>query len=581
MILAVQAEIQNQSGAEFEPTIVDPNSEQQQQLLSSSRDHGSDRATRSSSAIERNQTSETAGTLPTADRVAGRGALTQAGDRTPSRPRQNDNVVLNLERPRLPLITSRQTPHTSGSSSFFATMDETTVAAAMANVVAQSRVRRSASNNVSLIEGTMSFFENTSSSSAPISRRRQTRSASAAAAVSAAAVEAVTNGATGGDGSKCGAGNGVLSLGGDASSSTLQSIQFSPYPTSQSTRGRGRGNRGRTGNTNLDTTESAPLPPPSSATAIGDVDVTMNTSSSVALSGTPSIIASRAGSKRSHTEMVSESDDAQNAGVGGDGGRTISGGATSHASFAKEDKVMDFGVAQVDDDEQAGRATHGDQVAQNAQAVQVVQAAQAAQAGGLAFDVIPSMNPVTGAMTYSFRLPPRMDPNFPLGFDGIVNIPLPAGSAETTEGPSTLAAAPVESSLTVSSVPSFSLAAVPANTTFTGGFSAARRAVLNTAKSIIDDLRGFNAASSAPHEVTTVTLLATGNEASNAGGNSAEGPTSAASPQSSAESWITARLIDSNSSTLQPSGSTSRCGSPAQSETVSDANAQNDDASIL
>ncbi|KAG0286254.1 hypothetical protein BGZ96_009583 [Linnemannia gamsii] len=562
-ILAVQAETQCQSEDGFEPTIFNPNPEQQQQSPSSSSAHGSARSTRSSSAAGRNQTSETAGTPPTADKVARWGALAQFGGRTSSRPRQSDNVILNLERPQPPFITSRRTPRASGSSSFFVPMDEATVAAAMANVVAQSKARRRASNNVPLIEGAMSLFENASSSSAPTSRRRQTRSASAAAAVSAAAVEAITGSAMGEDGSSGGSGNMTFSRRGDVTSSTSQSTQFSPYPSPQSTRGRGRRSRGGRGDTNLDATDRSPLSPLSTK-AIGDADVTMGSSSLVA--ATSSSIVSRAGFKRSHIEMVSESNGGQNAGVDGNSDKTSSGGAASYESFVREDRVMNFGGTHVDDDEQIGKTTHGDQVAQNAQTVQV---AQAAQAGGLAFDVIPSVNPVTGAMAYSFRLPPGIDPNFPLGFNGIVNIPLPAGSTESTGGSATLATAPAESSLAFSSESPTLLAAVPATTAFTEGFSAARRAVSNTAKSIIDNLCGFNV----PHETTIATPPATGNETSNTGQNSTEGPTSAASPQSSSESWITARLIGSNSSPLQPSGSTSRCDSPAQSGAASDADA--------
>ncbi|KAG9061974.1 hypothetical protein KI688_006691 [Linnemannia hyalina] len=417
------------------------------------------------------------------------------------RPRPNDNVVLNLDR-GAPTRSLRLHPLRMTG------VRAAETGAGIAAIVAQNEARRRARNNAPLGPGAQWLLE--AGPAAPSTRRR-TRSASAAAAV--AAVNVVVNGgaATGGRSE-----NEALNLGGNGS--TRQ--QSDPYPRTQRT-ARARSTQVNNGGSQRVSEASAPRLPTSlpSTTTTGTTAVVTSISDGIAQSAgptpTPSRGAARAGTKRSRTEMEmpGDNDVPRNA---GHAGSAIPGGSNPGAGHSsseeREDEVMESGVVQlIGGDGEAGGVTQtgGEEAAQVEEAPQSTQAGPAAQVGEPAFDVRLSVHSTTGVATYAFVLPPDIDPSYPLGYGGVINVPQFASFADTAVGSSTPATSPIGPTSMASSSPS----TVPPNSSgataaLSGGIPAARTAVLQVARSIIENLESTNATLIVPNTTTTTTTTA-------------------------------------------------------------------------
>ncbi|KAF9538479.1 hypothetical protein EC957_006712 [Mortierella hygrophila] len=424
------------------------------------------------------------------------------------RPRLNDNVVLNLDR-GAPTRSLRLRP--LRMTSVRAAETETGIAA----IVAQNEARRRARNNAPLGPGAQWLLE--AGSTAPSSTRRRTRSASAAAA----AVNMVASGGVAAGGRSE---NVALNLG--RNGTTRQ--QSDPYFRTPRTT-RARSTQVNNGGSQRVSEALAPRPLtslPSTTTTDTTATVTSiddGVAQSAGPTPTPSRGAARAGTKRSRTEMEmpGDNDVPQNAGHAGsaipDGS---SPGAGHSSSEEREDEVMESGVVQlIGGGGEAGGVTQtgGEEVAEVEETPQSTQAGPIAQVGELAFDVRLSAHSTTGVATYAFLLPPDIDPNYPLGYGGVINVPQFASSAGTTMGSSTPATSPIDPTSTASSSPSV----VPPNglgatTTLSGGIPTARTAVLQAARSIIENLESTDATLIVRNAATTTTtaiIASAGHEA--------------------------------------------------------------------
>lgn len=453
------------------------------------------------------------GTSGTADRVTGCEAQTQAeaaaeANRSPfPRPRHSDNVVLNLDRgasqPSSTCSSGAPTRSLRLRPLRMTGVSAAETEAGIAAIVTQSEARRRARNNAPLGPGAQWLLE--AGSAAPSSTGRRTRSASAAA--------------MGGSSE-----NVVLNLGGNGS--TRQ--QSAPYPrTQRATRARStQVNNG--GSHRVSDASSARLPTflPSTTTADDMVAAATSIDDGIAQSAvptpTPSRGAARAGTKRSRTEMEmpGDNDVPQNAGhAGGAVSGCSSLGAGHSSSDDGEDEVMESGVVQLSGGGgEAGGVTQteGEDAAQVVEAPQSTQGGPAAQVGGPDFTITLSVHPTTGVTTYTFLLHPGVDSSYPLGFDGVINVPQFANSADTAVDSSASATPPIGRSLTASSsssaVPLNSLSATAA---FPGGIPAARTAFLQAARSMIENLGTTDATPIVPYTTTstsTATVASAGHE---------------------------------------------------------------------
>ncbi|KAF9144307.1 hypothetical protein BGX30_013254 [Mortierella sp. GBA39] len=417
-----------------------------------------------------------------------------------SRPRSNDNVVLNLDR-GAPTRSLRLRPIRMTG------VRAAETGAGIATIVAQNEVRRRARNNAPLGPGAQWLLE--AGSAAPSSARRRTRSASAAAA----AVNVVASGgaAAGGKSEDV-----ALNLGGNGS--TRQ--QSAQYPRTQRTT-RARSTQVNNGGSQRVSQASAPRLPttlPSTTTTDATAAATSiddGIAQSAGSTPTPSRGAARAGTKRSRTEMEmpGDNDVPQNAGhTGGAIPGGSSPGAGHSSSEEREDEVMESGVVQL-----IGRGgetggvtqTGGEEAAQVEETPQSTQAGPATQVGEPAFDVRLSVHSTTEVTTYAFLLPPDIDPNYPLGYGGVINVPQCASSADTAVGSSTSATSPIGSTSTASSSPSAVLSnSSDATAALSGGIPAARTAVLQAARSMIENLEPIDATLIVPNTTTTTAIVA-------------------------------------------------------------------------
>lgn len=450
------------------------------------------------------------GTSVTADRVTNLEAQTQAEAVTEAnpnpfpRPRTSDNVVLNLDRG----ASQTSSPPSLGAptrSLRLRPLRMTGVSAAeteagITTIVAQSEPRRRARNSALLGSGAQRPLETGSAASSTTGRL--TRSASAASAAAAAGGRSE---------------NMPFNLGGN--DSTRQ--QSAPYPRTQRPT-RARSTQINNGGSHHVSEASFPTPPTSLSSKTTAVDagaavISINDgiADSASSTPTPSRGAAWAGTKRSRTEMESPGDNdvLQNA---GHAGGAVSGSSSPVADHLnpddEEDEVIESGVVQlIGGGGGTGGVTQtvGEEIAQVEDAPQSTEAGRAAQVGGPAFAVTRSTHPSTGVTTFTFLLAPGVDPNYPLGFGGVINVPQFASSADTAVGLSTSVTPPIgHSSLTSSS-----LSAVPPNsssatTAFPGGIPAARTAVLQAARSMIESLGTTDATPIIPYATATTTIAA-------------------------------------------------------------------------
>ncbi|KAF8946309.1 hypothetical protein BGZ47_000855 [Haplosporangium gracile] len=531
-------------------------------------------------------------TSVTADMVAGWEARTQTLAQaeaiiTPSRTRSSDNVVLNLDQrssqPFSPSLFTALSRPPRLRPLRMADVSATEAAGGTAAVVVQSEARRRARNRASLGPRTQTLlvpdFSVRSSSAG-----RQTRSASAAAAaVVAAAVNVVMGGDTAAREST--RENAILNLGGNGSCSATPPPptrqQSAPYPSTQRTT-RARSNQGDNLSMRQPGTSSPrPHTSPLSTTAAADtVAVATSVGGDVAhlTSLTHSRGDTRTGAKRPRSEMETASNNSApaNAGYGGGAGSGGSSPPRGHASSDEgEDEVLDSGVVQL-----VGRRGSGG-AAQVEVAVQAAPAPAAPTgAGGPAFAVTSFVCSATGVATHTFNLPAGVDPNFPDGFGGAIDIPASTRSGDTTEGSLTSAILPIGRTSTASSSlsTSSSLSATPSGSaagtslppssttvlmagTLAGGISAARTAVSNAARSMLYNL-GASDTTASPADDTPIVPYTTATAASTSTGNGQEGaPTPAGSSTEPVSPHHDGGNVDSASDSSSSESSSGQDGS--------------------
>ena len=186
-------------------------------------------------------------------------------------------------------------------------------------------------------------------------------------------------------------------------------------------------------------------------------------------------------------------------------------GAGHASSDVGEDEVMESGVVQlIGGDGEAARVTQtgGEESTQFEEAPQSTLAGAADQVEGPAFAVTLSVHPTTGATTYTFLLRLSVDPNYPLGYDSVINVPQFARPADTAVGSSTSAIPPIGPTSTAS----FSSSAIPPNgsgaTAALPGGILTMTTVLQTTRSMLENLESADATLIVPYATTTTTTAA-------------------------------------------------------------------------
>ncbi|KAG0059457.1 hypothetical protein BGZ90_004447 [Linnemannia elongata] len=430
-------------------------------------------------------------TCVTSDRVKDWEAQTQEEAKAESNlslfpsPRHGDNVVLNFDRgasqTSSPLSSDVPTRSLRLRPLRMTSVSAAENEAAITAIVVQSEARRRTRNNTPLSPEAQWLLE--AGSAAPSSTGRRTRSASAAAgaAITAVAANVMTSSSTavGGRSEKV-----ALNLGGNGS--TRQ--QSAPYYHAQ------RATRARSTLVNNEDSHhvseaSSPRPPTSFPSTTTAADA-----AAAGPAPTPSRGAASAGTKRSRTEMEMPGDNNIPLDAGHAGG-AVSGGPSPGAGHSSSGEEPG-GVTQTGEED----------VSRVEEAPQSTQAGSATQIEEPAFAVTLSVHPTTGVPTYTFLLPPGVDPNHPLGFDGVINILQLAGSADTAVGSSASATPPSDRTSMVPSSPSaVSPNGLGATATLSGGVPAARTAVLQAAISMIENLGTTDAIPIIPCTTTTTT----------------------------------------------------------------------------